>query len=41
MRGMVERLIKMNWNIKSIHLNDEKAVIGLEVEDEDGTIDAI
>jgi hypothetical protein len=30
----------MNWNIKTIHLNDEKTVIGLEVEDEDGTFDA-
>ncbi|MDQ0255662.1 hypothetical protein J2S74_003044 [Evansella vedderi] len=30
----------MNWIIKAKHLNDEKKVIGLEIEDEDGTFDA-
>lgn len=30
----------MKWNIKAKHLNDEKRVIGLEVEDEDGSFDA-
>ncbi|MET3697809.1 hypothetical protein SAMN05877753_104316 [Bacillus oleivorans] len=30
----------MKWVIKTKHLNDEKRVIGLEVEDEDGTFDA-
>ncbi|HWO78709.1 MAG TPA: hypothetical protein VNM69_22860 [Bacillus sp. (in: firmicutes)] len=30
----------MKWVIKTEHVNDEKRVIGLEVEDEDGTFDA-
>ncbi|HZG71511.1 MAG TPA: hypothetical protein VEY51_08225 [Chondromyces sp.] len=30
----------MDWIIKSKHLNDEKTVIGLEVADKDGTLDA-
>jgi hypothetical protein len=38
--GEISKVEKMNWIIKSKHLNDENRVIGLEVEDEDGNFDA-